>query len=589
MEKMSEFPREGRPSLLRARTSEEQVYADRIYLKSQKYSGNSFYTFSTLGPLSSFLGSPYHPFGEDQKSAEHCENTSNGDAFVHLRTYVPGAGSPIRNDVRTLEELESSLDQVNSCRVGGTVVFLRGYQPARWLNVIGHKLSLEPEFYRRHLHFSAASPFSQERQYSDASLPSSKTHMMQLKLTTLGTRFAPDNMKRSEQEEQKMLSRLREQVSSLMKKYIKGWDEYGSELGHGMSMARNFFVLDRQHVSLEQTISICVTERPHNSKHWTVSDSRTAVVWLDFGSGFGPADAGPWNSKVLDYAGCHVEYWATTQHRPGIYFADEKTMGGSNSCYQAKDDDERSVSQPATFKLLHEAFDTLLDSEAMVEDTYYSLSEIFRFSVASEAQFLDKLQHLLEEDMQPAVLAETNSDKRMTMWNLVHNKQILDRHVQNLEEICEFLEAKDSNNWSTARSEGGLKKACMANRLIERDYQKMRRRAIKLSEDYWQSTTMLANAAMIDDSQRTISQGEIVRKLSTLGFFFLPLTFSTSIFGMNLQELNEGSHSKLGVWLGIAAASLLLAYLVLRWSSHRQRVLGAWRKLRTVQHSPSTV
>ncbi|OHE93064.1 hypothetical protein CORC01_11621 [Colletotrichum orchidophilum] len=224
----------------------------------------------------------------------------------------------------------------------------------------------------------------------------------------------------------------------------------------------------------------------------------------------------------------------------------------------------------------------------MVEDTYYSLSIIFRFAVASEAQFLDKLQHLLEQDMQPAVLAQTDFDKRLTMWNLVHNKQILDRHVQNLEEICDFLEAKDSNSWATAKSVGVLEKAGMVNRLIERDYQKMRRRAIKLSEDYWQNTSMLANAAMIDDSQRAISQGEIVRKLSTLGFFFLPLSFSTSIFGMNLQELNEGSYTKLGVWIAIAAASLLLAYLMLRWSSHRQTMLGSWRKLRAV-YNPSNV
>ncbi|KAK1713706.1 hypothetical protein BDP67DRAFT_44832 [Colletotrichum lupini] len=583
MEEKPTFSTAARPSLIRARASEEQVYAQRIDFKSRKHSGNSFYTFSTLGPLSSFLGAPYHPSGEDQQSVEYVENAPNGDAFVHLRTYVPGASSPIRHDVRTLEELETSLDQVNSCRVGGTIVFLRGYQPARWLNVIGHKLSLEPEFYRRHLHFSAASPFSQEQQYSDASLPSSKTQMMQLKLTTLGTRFAHNNIKRSEQEEQRRLSNLREQISSLMKQYLKSWDRYGPELEHGMSMARNFFVLDRQHVSLEQTISICVTDRQNDSKHWT------AVVWLDFGSGFGPDDKGPWNSKLLEYTGMPVRYWATTQHRPGTFFADEKILGGSRPRYQQTDDDESFVSQPATFKLLHEAFDTLLDSDTMLEDTYYSLSGIFRFAVASEAQFLDKLQHLLEEDMQPAVLAETEFDKRLTVWNLVHNKQILDRHAQSLEEICEFLEAKDSNNWTTAKSESGLRKADMSHRLIERDYQKMKRRAIRLSEDYLQSTSMLANAAIIDDSQRTIHQGETVRKLSTLGFFFLPLSFSTSIFGMNLQELNEGSYAKLGIWIGIAAASLLLAYLMLRWSFHRQMMVVAWRRLRAVQQNQSDV
>lgn len=73
------------------------------------------------------------------------------------------------------------------------------------------------------------------------------------------------------------------------------------------------------------------------------------------------------------------------------------------------------------------------------------------------------------------------------------------------------------------------------------------------------------NAAAIDESQKAISQAEGVAKLTTLAFFFVPLSFTTSVFGLNFRELSDGNHLILWVWSITAAGTLILTYIALQW------------------------
>ncbi|KAB5584717.1 hypothetical protein GE09DRAFT_1067956 [Coniochaeta sp. 2T2.1] len=76
--------------------------------------------------------------------------------------------------------------------------------------------------------------------------------------------------------------------------------------------------------------------------------------------------------------------------------------------------------------------------------------------------------------------------------------------------------------------------------------------------------TILMNAAAIDESQKAIAQAEGVAKLTTLAFFFVPLSFTTSIFGMNF-ELSDGNHLSMWVWCLTAAGTLILTFVAVQW------------------------
>jgi hypothetical protein len=67
----------------------------------------------------------------------------------------------------------------------------------------------------------------------------------------------------------------------------------------------------------------------------------------------------------------------------------------------------------------------------------------------------------------------------------------------------------------------------------------------------------------IQESQRSIREATSVKRLTQLAFVFIPLSFATSIFGMNLNELTGVGPN---VWIFVITALVLLAPILLTWS-----------------------
>ena len=66
----------------------------------------------------------------------------------------------------------------------------------------------------------------------------------------------------------------------------------------------------------------------------------------------------------------------------------------------------------------------------------------------------------------------------------------------------------------------------------------------------------------IEQAKRGMEQNARVKRLTQLAFVFIPLSFSTSLFGMNLQILENGTAK---VWMVIAAAASVYAATSLLW------------------------
>ena len=75
----------------------------------------------------------------------------------------------------------------------------------------------------------------------------------------------------------------------------------------------------------------------------------------------------------------------------------------------------------------------------------------------------------------------------------------------------------------------------------------------------------------LEVSEQSIKESQSVRRLTQLAFVFIPLTFVTSCFGMNLDILSSGS-AQLSTFL-ISALSVTAGVLVLS-SSYTHRLLG---------------
>lgn len=134
------------------------------------------------------------------------------------------------------------------------IVFIRGHQTAEWLNSIGAKYHVDPEFFCRHLDFRPADDNSNN--FSIPALPSSSWHLIQLPVITIGTRDATKSPMKQE-----IIDKLRMEGANALAAHhhkIARWS--GSGMNAGDSMVRQFYTFDETHFAIEQRISICMQE-----------------------------------------------------------------------------------------------------------------------------------------------------------------------------------------------------------------------------------------------------------------------------------------------------------------------------------------
>ena len=84
----------------------------------------------------------------------------------------------------------------------------------------------------------------------------------------------------------------------------------------------------------------------------------------------------------------------------------------------------------------------------------------------------------------------------------------------------------------------------------------------------------MMNRAVVAESRKAIDQAERLKRLTLLATFFIPLSFTTSLFGMNFEELGQGH---LHVWLFavVSAPVLVLSYCAYVWDEKCTRVYKA--------------
>jgi Mg2+ and Co2+ transporter CorA len=98
------------------------------------------------------------------------------------------------------------------------------------------------------------------------------------------------------------------------------------------------------------------------------------------------------------------------------------------------------------------------------------------------------------------------------------------------------------------------------------DYQALLHRANSLSQLYSEGIDDIRTSAMLMESKKAIVQAEGVARLTLLAFFFLPLSFTTSLFGMNFKELGD----QLSIWTWVVVSVPIFGFSV---------ILCFWREL----------
>lgn len=215
---------------------------------------------------------------------------------------------------------------------------------------------------------------------------------------------------------------------------------------------------------------------------------------------------------------------------------------------------------PQSASLLHLDYGRRLNVEVAAMDSFYAMHEIYRFVAFSEVQWLNMLQAVLKEELAQSRLARYSNP---TLSNLLYQREILERHSQRLRHTIDTIRDRSPDSWpSDVSTASGKAIANAAAESLIRDFQNLFDRCQNLLQQCSQGTQIVAHNATIKESREAIRQAEEVAKLTQLAFFFIPLTFVTSIFGMNCKGLDK---LELWVWVVVSIPVFVVSLILLKY------------------------
>jgi Mg2+ and Co2+ transporter CorA len=222
----------------------------------------------------------------------------------------------------------------------------------------------------------------------------------------------------------------------------------------------------------------------------------------------------------------------------------------------------------------------------MSSSPFYALHEIFAFYIASENQFCNYLFTRLKIDTDQCTRQPVAMQRALKVLGL--HKTILQAHIGQLTNMIKLLRNKETAPWvrlesaenigmlpqvqphlsrqnsgvherpsqpTDPRKDATLERA--ASDLLV-DYEEVLQRETTLLQSYDNSMNEIRNLAMLLEAQRGIEQAEGVARLTLLAFLFIPLSFTSSFFGMNFKEF-VGDGLSLWVWFAVSIPIFLVS------------------------------
>ncbi|CAH0027366.1 unnamed protein product [Clonostachys rhizophaga] len=436
------------------------------------------------------------------------------------------------------------------------IVFIQGYQLPQCLKSLGHMFKINPLFYQRHMEYFL--PSTPSRLFDTSVLPSDTLNIIRLRIVTIGDRG--DNAWGSPSQ----IDNLRAMGQSDMVEYVhRLCRQDGLEAGN--SVVRAFNVHSAQYFSIEQDITVIV--QSSKSGGWAL------LVWTDFGDGLACGPRGPWHPKT---SGRRSEkmFLPHIRHFPIDVMTGTVTANGTSS--------QSGANSPSSFDqsglLLAEGYGETLDPALLKVDSFYAMSELFHHSASSICQLLNVIQSIID-DCTGYKLSKSPSH---SLANLAYHLDILNRLENGLCENLLALKGHESAKWpknykNSPDGEANAQAAINAKLdLLIVDFEKLISRVESLSARCRGGMSICMSSASIEESQRAIKQARQIELLTWFAFLYIPLSFTTSFFGMNVQSFGTGNVS-LKVWFAVSIPLVAVSYLVLILA--RLQRVRAWFKV----------
>lgn len=282
------------------------------------------------------------------------------------------------------------------------------------------------------------------------------------------------------------------------------------------------------------------------------------LAWLDNGNDLSTTLDGPWRDGRQNAWG--VTLHPVIQHRRLLAIRNPYAR-------QAEAGTRTSPRFHQSASHLPFEFDSSLRPEVMELDPFYAMNGIFRFAAAAQSQFLEMMRRKIK-----ASVASASPD---SIGDLSRAKDVLGEQARQVQDNLDVIKSRGGRGWPKAQDDRLVQEAEAVADTLQAEYEHLLRSMTQLSLECSESVSILMSDAQYHEAQKGIAQGNAVIKLTIIAFVFVPLSFTTSFFGMNFNELGDKS-----IWIWFAVSVPVLTLCLLLWTTDFSKTWSRIRRFR---------
>ena len=142
--------------------------------------------------------------------------------------------------------------------------------------------------------------------------------------------------------------------------------------------------------------------------------------------------------------------------------------------------------------------------------------------------------------------------------SLLQTKKSLTQRTANLEANVQYIADYDRRKWQKASSDDQIHVLEIVYEL-QKDFEGLLDFAITLIKRCNEAMSLIQAVTTLRQTDRAVEESRSLKNLTLLAFFFVPLGFTTSVFGMNFKEFSSQNSVTIGFWLAVAIPVTLIA------------------------------
>ncbi|GAW19500.1 hypothetical protein ANO14919_089870 [Xylariales sp. No.14919] len=384
------------------------------------------------------------------------------------------------------------------------LVLMSGWQRNDTLRIAA-QCGVDPELFRRHLRFLDPNRF-----FDLPTLPSKATNIWCPRFTTICKRQDPLSLEAVIQQREAEFQGLRAYLNDLR-----------TNQRIGSSIVRRYAILDETTSVVQQDVSFGVHQKGNGG--WI------GTIWIDSGRSFeGPLV--PWLDQRAEDT--DDPYVPLIHHLPKVAIATADPVKPGDPTRDTPETIGGRYSP--SLSILPRQYGSSLDRAVARTDAFYAFGELMSLAASSDCQFLNLLQQHMD--------VSSRSFRGQEDWpinNLHYMVRLLEDIEDRARQVLSLIGNEQHSDWPRASCPEMIRVRDTSKRLLTDDYQDILRRSADLAQRGRCGIDFITTDISTRASQRSFDQAKEVNRLTLLAFFFLPLSFVTSIFGMNIATFQD--------------------------------------------------